>query len=674
MNRLRSLLVLLTAVVLAAAVAPGATAQRPPAFVALAGATAAQSAPSAEDPFVSFLPRPEKVFLQKSDLFPGFGNALVFVQLNAEEAADLTAQTGRDDFIVLGEEGDQIILRDDGQGGDPVPGDLEFTGVVTVDDADLADRGAQDQANADATTTVPVFDGRVMTGEEAPQPFDSDGFAAGRKVQLVEPVESVAAAQMAMKIPLIGSDGDPVPLPAASHGSAFQDKVLMITDIGVVQDPSRTFDPCTGGNPNGVWTFKHIITEMANQSASGIDPAVFAEQWLKHWLSNQTINTFNVPARPNMNFILSNWPRKSDGTLDLDQSPLRLLAIVSRLDLANTRGGGSGYGTRTGDFLDGGEARFIFGFLDGCTPLPFSVIFEFRVPKCTCLDVKSWAKQWISLNSYTLGSATYNAHLERITEQFVRAGSAPTRPNGSAIGQVRTDEIFLSAPWELREFQLDQRFFSFLHEKTTADTPDDSFNGTAAFADWVRNKVIPGLPNNVPKVQLIFSPHGNFLGAHPQEPTAAFFWDEASLDVCGNPLERTGRFTASINSCNGCHSGETSTPFVQVDPSTPLGTPAFLSGFLTGINVSDPAMVARGCPAVVRHFDDLDRRELDIKRKARMSCFRAHPVRISLVRSSLSASGTLPPDLFGPTPPEPPENQVPVTFDPLIGNFIIQVH
>jgi hypothetical protein len=449
----------------------------------------------------------------------------------------------------------------------------------------------------------------------------------------------------------------------------------MITDVGVVQDPARTFDPCTGGNPNGVWTFKHLITEMAHQSTSGIDPAVFAEQWLQHWLSNQTINTFTVNARPNMSFILNNWPRKSDGTLDLDKSPLRLLAIVSRLDLAAVRGGGSGYGTRTGDFLDGGEARFIFGFLDQCNPLPFSVIFEFRVPKCHCLEVRSWARQWISLANYTLGSSAYNARLERITEQFVRADAAPTRPNGSAIGQVRTDEIFLAGPWELREFQLDQRFFSFLHEKTTADTPHDSFNGGPGFADWVRNGVIPGLPNNVPKVPLIFSPHGNFLGANPQEPTALFHWDAPSLDICGNLLERQGRFTASLNSCNGCHSGETGTPFVQVDPSTPLGTPAFLSGFLTGINVNDPAMVARGCPTVdVHHFDDLDRRELDIRRKARMSCFHAHPIKASLVRASLADTGKLPPDLFGPEPPKLPENQVPVTFDPLIGNFIIQVH
>lgn len=671
MDETRSKRLLIAALVLLAAMAPAATAQRSAHLLAYPG-TAAQ-APAADAPFPAFLPLPQSVFLQQSNLFPGFGNALVFVQLTPEQAGELATQTGRQDFIVLGAEGAETILRDDGQGGDPAAGDLEFTGVITVDVSELAARGDDDAANATTSPTVPDFEGRLLTGMKSVRPFNSNGFLAGEKVELTEPVEFLSNDASAASGLLVGSHGKLSNLPGASHGSPFQDKVLMITDLGVVQDLSRTFDPCTGGNPNGVWTFKHLITEMANQSASGIDPAVFAEQWLQHWLSPQTINSFTVPARPNMSMILGAWPRKFDGTLDLDQSPLRLLAIVSRLDLATVRGGGTGYSTATGDFLDAGEARFVFGVLDGCSPAPFSVIFEYRVPKCTCLGVKNWAKQWIGLNAFTLGSATYNAHLERLTEQFVRAGANPTRPNGSAIGQVRTNEIRLAFPWELREFQLDQFPFSFLHEKTTLDSMDDSFNHNAGFADWVRNAVIPGLPNNVPKVPLFFAPHGNFQGAHPQPPTPSFFWDEASLNVCGDPNERDGRFTASFNTCNGCHSGETGTGFVQVDPSTPFGMPAFLSGFLTGISVNDPAIQARMCGMFIRMFDDLDRRELDIKRKARMACFRAHPIAIATVRTGL-AGGKLPPNLFGNLPPEPPENQLPVTFDPLVTNIITQVH
>ena len=48
----------------------------------------------------------------------------------------------------------------------------------------------------------------------------------------------------------------------------------MIRDPAVVTDPTRTWDPCTNaGNANGVWTFNHLMTQMANQPRSGIDPS-----------------------------------------------------------------------------------------------------------------------------------------------------------------------------------------------------------------------------------------------------------------------------------------------------------------------------------------------------------------------------------------------------------------
>src|SRR5437667_375943 len=74
------------------------------------------------------------------------------------------------------------------------------------------------------------------------------------------------------------------------------DKSLMITALPVVEDPTRTFNPCTGaGAPMGVWTFGHLMTEMANQSATGIDPADFALDWIKTWTAPRTINGLTVP-------------------------------------------------------------------------------------------------------------------------------------------------------------------------------------------------------------------------------------------------------------------------------------------------------------------------------------------------------------------------------------------
>src|SRR6185295_14757022 len=105
----------------------------------------------------------------------------------------------------------------------------------------------------------------------------------------------------------------------------FQDRVLMIRDVGVVTDPTRTVEPCTlAGNPNGVWTFNHLLTEMANPAASGIDPGDFVLNWLQNWLANKNgvINGDpTLPARAVMTSIINQWPKQPNGKLDLTKAP-----------------------------------------------------------------------------------------------------------------------------------------------------------------------------------------------------------------------------------------------------------------------------------------------------------------------------------------------------------------
>src|SRR5262249_8302945 len=123
-------------------------------------------------------------------------------------------------------------------------------------------------------------------------------------------------------------------------------KSLLINDPSVVGtgDPTRTWDPCTGvGTKLGAFTFGNLMTEMTNQPLTGTPPSSFGRQWLKPWQSNQPLNTFNVPARPNINTqIINPWLAARGGaSLDLGIAPFRLLAIVNRLDL---RTGSGGYG------------------------------------------------------------------------------------------------------------------------------------------------------------------------------------------------------------------------------------------------------------------------------------------------------------------------------------------
>lgn len=624
------------------------------------------------------LPPPADVLIQKTSAFPQQGNVLVMVQLTQQEL-DAKQADGTRSFITLGDLGHQVILRDDGQQGDAKAGDGIFTAIASVNEDDLAARAQADKSALSAGAgSIPQFSGRTLTGQQTQTAFDLAAFQAGQVVRFSQPVVPIQPS------PAPGSPPDP-----------FAERVLMIRDPGVVTDPTRTVDPCTGaGNPFGVWTFNHLMTEMANQPASGIDPSTFAEKWLQNWTANQTINSFGVPSRLQMQAIIDQWRADSGGgSLDLTKAPLRLLAIVSRVDLRRTTGGGGGYsGNATGNFLDAGEARFIFGFVlrpgwslqggysrggapminsNGCQALPFSVIFEYRVPKCHCEAVRAWAQNWVDLNNYVPGTSDYNSRLELLTEQFVRANTNLARPNGSSIGQIRSNEIALQAPWQLREFQLTQFPWSLINETTTNDTADDSFNNTPVFTNWVLGNIAPPLigplwDQPVPPVPLLFS-GGNFQGAHPEAPFPGFFWNGPGLNLA-NLQQNWGRHRASLNSCNGCHSGETSTRFVHVDPATP-GLPANLSGFLTGITVNDPAF---GTPA--RTFNDLLRREADIQQVAGMICADLQPANASAAAASLQATGQLPADLFAGAPPTPAEERLSVGIDDMKRNVVLEVH
>src|SRR6185369_16469803 len=73
------------------------------------------------------------------------------------------------------------------------------------------------------------------------------------------------------------------------------------------------------------------------------------------------------------------------------------------------------------------------------------------------------------------------------------------------------------------------------------------------------------------------------------------FW---FADGINNPQ---ARHKFSLNTCNGCHGGETQTGFLQIAGRVP-GQPSQLSGFLTGETISDP--VTRE----PRTFNELGRR------------------------------------------------------------------
>jgi hypothetical protein len=358
---------------------------------------------------------------------------------------------------------------------------------------------------------------------------------------------------------------------------------LMIKDLSVVEDPVRT---TWNGDPSdprtGAWTFGAL---MQNLAPTPEDAPAMVQQMLNTWLTDQQVNGFTVPARPSIQqLVIDPWPKTPTGALDLTKAPLRLSAIVNRLDVRNLNQGKAG------------EGRFVFGVVDpgGFFPLQFTLIVEYELPATTDADVLAWANAWHDLGTHPFPSEEYNAALQALTAKFTGRGVAPNKPNGSALAQLRTNEIALSFEWELREFHLSGTT-GFLQPAGVALTPDLSLNQTPTLADFV-NQNQSAILTQLHTVPPTFEGQP-FQGGSSLNPLT--FW--AAPGIANNDA----RQLFSLNTCNGCHGPETGTGFLHLAPRFP-GQETQLSGFLTGITVSDPIS------GVPRTFGDLAARKADL--------------------------------------------------------------
>jgi hypothetical protein len=360
-----------------------------------------------------------------------------------------------------------------------------------------------------------------------------------------------------------------------------RNRELMITHLAVVNDTVRTrWTGSTTSTSDGAWHFGRLMTSMAGT----VDPSDFVRRWLQIWEADRFVNTELVRERDvGMTRLLASWPRRLDGKLDLTRAPLRLLAIVNRIDLRNLAAGSAG------------EGRFVFGVLENGVATQFTVILEYKLPATTQADVLRWAEDWHNLSTLTLGSAAYRDALEKITNRFAARGAAPTRPNGSAISQVRTNEISLDAPWELREFTLPPTG-GILRQTPVVRTPMGKLNNSTLLATFIntrRSSILAG-SYTVPTLFNDVRFQGGAIANNID------FWNAPGI------TDARARHLFSLNTCNGCHGAETSTGFLHVFPRE-AGSAAQLSGFLKGVTVADPVT------GTSRTFNDLSRRANDLK-------------------------------------------------------------
>jgi hypothetical protein len=380
---------------------------------------------------------------------------------------------------------------------------------------------------------------------------------------------------------------DHVPVPA---------KELFVTDLSVVNATKfTTYKPGKWDTePEGGFSFGRLIDNMSPvDRPNDKQRSDFVMSWLRSWETPQAVNGQVIPARPLIRTLLiTPWKLASVGKLGNSAAscsdspttdatcklsfapevvPFRLLAVVNRPDLRRLPNPANG---------SAGQGRFVFGVLGPAREaLQFTVIFEYMVPVAAASDIQAYAQGWHKLGKLAFG-AGYNDKLFEQTRRFTKRRAAPQRNNGSALLQIRTNEVALAEPgsdpsnprgtmWELREFVVGSA--GGLVPDTVKQEPPLSLNGTTLLGDWLStnaSQVLAGtydIPTTLPSGE-------PFLAASSFTP---FAW---SWQVPGASEELRRAF--ALGTCNGCHRSETTTSFLHVK-NREAAASAVLSPFLT---------------------------------------------------------------------------------------------
>jgi len=286
-----------------------------------------------------FPPIAEAISIQALDELTECGENLRLV-------ADFSNNPEIDTYHAIRIDGEKFVLRDDGQGADPVAGDGLFSIFLEEDIAALQEDLDSRVSEINSGERV-LFKNRSLVDLSSPQ--------NGR---FSDPYD----------IPDIACTADSIPI---------SDTIIIAPPIGIL-DHKKTLS-------NGVWTFGHLMRQMASKGPNDIatdrEASVFALNWMNSFVVDQTVNGEDIDQRLAIQDLTNDWLQKSSaagapqGELKMEFAPFKLTAIVNRVDL---RGSLSFEADSDGilDF-DGGEGRFVFCALSSsCSALEYQSKFH----------------------------------------------------------------------------------------------------------------------------------------------------------------------------------------------------------------------------------------------------------------------------------------------------------
>jgi len=411
---------------------------------------------------------------------------------------------------------------------------------------------------------------------------------------------------------------------------------LLITDVAVV-DSAQAIYP-------GVWSWGHLMEQSLGKEEA---PYKIAE-WLNSWSRGQIPNPQGrirkgpAPREGVRERIILNWQKRDGYSPEslqpwkpiLANAPFRLLAIANRMDLgqpiaANSKSGGYSASNSAVDST-AGEARLVYCLVDGNDRVEkpgLTLIAEYGLDAVQEGRRLDWAIAWHSLGECKSFDGAYLDALAALTRCFTdrrpeklenplppAAEKTPTvldhlkqdsvgksiqllrlRINDGVTGQVR----------EFREFAVLEGSLSaaVLPGAPAAEFFDEKTPANRELTQWLEDEVVR--QQNKQEIALRDSVIKERMPIQVTLPTTLYVSrNEMAVGTFALPATQPKdhwngwglrnpelRRTVSLNSCCGCHCGDTNSDFFHVFPRE-KGEASALSKFLrtdgTAWRIKDP--------------------------------------------------------------------------------------
>jgi hypothetical protein len=516
----------------------------------------------------------------------------------------------------------QYTLRDDGKYPDDIAGDGKYACLKKENIPNLLGEINAMKSKITAKGYVTNFNGhsgRIVKANEL-VPFDQTKFENNGEVEIdpllieAELCPDAIRLEKSLFITDLAVVEDQSRTYNVASGTGNPNGAWTFGTLLANMENSQHIDGVRGFLKNWVkqWTIDQSLNGQLVKARKHVLECLIAP-----WISKAQGNS-------NVAVTLENWESLWDATSSnalKQNAPFKLTAIVNRIDLR----GNSAY---TQSLENAGETRFIFSLIDPFTgqiavgpDQPFSqqqngigfgdwrglnVILEFGNVQASKCEVLALAQQWFDLsdNSYSFGNAAtdnpYKIALQQITDYVTTSNSKPGKINNSAINRIRTNEKALGnrdlslethlgwarMDWEFRQYELDPTTHGFKMVPLTNTPPvvsnaasniDEDFSGTSQVVinDNLLNWIYSG---NKTKVR-----HGNYnmpsylLASSSIVTSEAAHYFDFNRDnwVLNSPNYNASiaseeakeiRQQFSLNTCIGCHNGESKTRFTHVNP------------------------------------------------------------------------------------------------------------